>query len=620
MSFPSSLNQHIKNASITLNPLLCNGIAYEHLKLGEAYIDQVMRSFEATAPPGLVYVGCRRCTPQEELDQLTKVSSRRTYDVAKHQIYLMRYDFTYEGYPITRYIFLPTASRGGFIYLKGSRYGITPILADRVVSIDVDFVFVRLLMAKLTIRRESKTYIANDEIEEISVAWSRIHNTGPKDAKPSVRKPKHTLVHYLFCKYGFEETFRRFGKENEYTPGPVPIVGDDTDITEENYPPSKWVICRSRQKAPPSMGRQHYEPCFLRLAIKKTEYTTTVKNLVAGFFYVVDLFPRRMQPKWVTDTNQWRVLLGNLIWPESMNYGRLLLDTNEHLNSLDGYLDALNKHKLTLIDLPSDDVYQLFGHIINRINDWLLGPKDRVNTMWNKELQVLYYVFMQITESICNLGFKLQSAQSKNHDRKPGMPPKSLDRKKITAHMNTFLKKWAIFGMTFGHGEVSSQNSPSDNLALKTTCQLVPQSKSTAKAGRGNHNNTKDPSLLLHASIAEVGGYANLPKSEPTGRRRINPTLTVSPLGLVIRAKHYRALLDGVQETISRKTEYLRRTLDDEGNELDPTALTIEADILEARKEAERDAREFESSYAVSDDDDDNDRDVLSDSSSDYDD
>lgn len=602
MTFPSSLNKHISNASPKLNPLICEGIAYEHLKYGEDYIDKVMRSFAATAPKGLEYVDQRRCTPLEEYDQLTKVSSRRTYDVARHDLYLMRYDFKYESKDITRYIFLPTAHRGGFIWLKGSRYGITPILADRVLSIDLDFVFIRLLMAKITVRREAKTYIANDEIEEVSVAWSKIHNSGPKDSKPSVRKPKHLLVHYLFCKYGFEETFRRFTRENAYQEGPVPIVGDDSDITEENYPPSKWVICRSRQKAPPAMAKFHYEPSFIRLAFKKSEYTPKVKNFVAAFFYIVDLFPRRMQPKWVTDTNQWRVLLGNLIWPESQNYGRLLLDINEHLNSLDGYLDALNKAKLSLIDLTSQDIYELFGFAVNNINQWLLGPRDRINTMWNKELQVLYYVFMQITESICNLGFKLQSAQNKTQDRK-GANSKALDLKKITSLMNTHLKKWAIFGMTWGHGEVSSQNSSSDNLALKITCQLVPQSKSTARAGRSNHNNANDPALLLHESIAEIGGYANLPKAEPTGRRRINQTVQVSPTGLVLRNPHYKELFTQVGQKLQRRTTYVKLNTDEAGNVVsDEEFQAKQEELLEAQREAAREAAR-EAMYEDADDD-----------------
>lgn len=591
MSMPRSLHSHLDKIICVFNKNIAEGLAVSHLKRVEDYIDAVFRSFALTAPPGLTYIGCRRCTPDEAYNlQAKKQGSRSTFDVAQSYIYLMRYDFGYEGHVITRYLQLPYVGKGGMLFMGGGRFGITPILADRVLSIDEDFIFLRLLMAKLTVKRESKVYMAGGEVEDVYVAWSRIYNTQSRDSKPTPRKPKCTLVHYLFCKYGFEETFRCFGKETPNDRGCTPIVGDDKTITMELYPPDQWVICESRKKAPLFLQRTFYEPSLIRLAIRKEEYTPMVRNLVAGFYYVVDLYPRRMQAPWVKEIGQWRILLGNIIWPGDHNHGHLARDVDDHLNSLDGYLDALNKDKLAVIGLPCDNVYELFGVTIKNINEWLLGPIDRVSTMYDKELQILYYVCMQITEAICKLGFKLQAAQKK-----------PLDRKKITTFMNLHLKKGIIFGITHEHGEVTSQSTPGDNMALKITAQLVPQSKSTMKKGQHSRSVATDSALRLHASIAEVGGYANLPKNEPTGRSRINPTLMVSSTGLVLRKEKYLVLLDKVQDTITRKTD--SRRLD----EIDLNELIDPDELKEARRENQNedteDADEIDSELESESDD-----------------
>jgi len=61
-----------------------------------------------------------------------------------------------------------------------------------------------------------------------------------------------------------------------------------------------------------------------------------------------------------------------------------------------------------------------------------------------------------------------------------------------------------------------------------------------------------DPSKRLHVSVAEVGGYSNLPKSEPSGRSRLNPCVRIDDKGVVIRNPERIEMLDSIQEMIRR--------------------------------------------------------------------
>jgi hypothetical protein len=535
--FPTSLLEHIDNNTPKINPAIANGLAIEHLQYVEQYVDSVFRSAASGFPQGMTYNGCRRCTPLEEYAEATrKKGNRSTFDVAKSDVYLMEYKFSYMGEALpSKYLYLPYVTTAGAICLGGSRFVISPVLADKVISIGIGSVFVRLLKAKLTFNRTPHHYMANGERESIQVAWSEIYNkkaaVGPQ-FKPSV-KANCTLMHYLLCKYGFTDAFKMFANAN-------PIIGTD-NITQELYPDSEWVICYSTQMKPKGIGKAFYTPTEIRVAIRKSEYNALAKSFIAGFFYIVDHFPARIKPEYVNNQRLWMTLLGLLIWSDTVSEGKLHSDVSDHIASLDEYLDSLVYDKLKEIGYPCNNIYELFCLVITKFDEWLLYTDDRVNTMYDKELSILYYVCYDIIEAIFRLYFKLKAAQKKE-----------LNAKKIAGIMSIYLKPGVIYKMTREHGEVTTTSTSGDNKFFKITSLLVPQSSTSRARKKKDRVAISDPAKRLHVSIAEVGAVAALPKSEPTGRSRISPFLQISPTGLVLRNPKNTELLDKIQEQIRR--------------------------------------------------------------------
>lgn len=544
--FPRSIRDKIVEHTPKLNPSLANGVAIEHVngtingytRNVEHYIDQIMKSAFDGFMPGFEYVGFRRTTPVEEFREITKKrnSSKSTIDVARHDAYMVEYKFRYEGANISKFIYLPFIGDAGTIYISGSRFVISPILSDRVISVGLNNAFVRLLKAKLTFNRLSHYFIANGVRENVQVAWSEIYN----DKAASTIRVKRTvngsctLAHYLFCKYGLDETFKRFGSC-------TPVVGNAQTITEQHYPIDQWVICHSSGVKPKGFGRSFYEQSELFVAIRKEEYTPMVKNLLGGLFYCTDHFPSRIRPEYVNSTRLWMILLGHLIWSGNIGEGKLYNDVADHIASLDEYIDNLLTANLRDIGYDCPDFYTLLAIIIHEFNDWLLTSDDRVNTMYNKELSVLYYVCYDITSAIFKLYFKLKAAQKKQ-----------LNEKKIVKIMTTILKPGLIFRLSKDHGEVSTTTASGDNKALKLTTILVPQSSSSRNRSRKDKKAISDPTNRLHASVAEVGGYANLPKSDPTGHSRLNLCLQIEPNGVVKRNPKFTQLIDSVQTAFKR--------------------------------------------------------------------
>jgi hypothetical protein len=537
--FPKSVLEHLDNCTPELNPDLANGLCVLHLKQVEEYIDSVFESAAVGFPKGMTYNGCRRCTPLEEYREMTrKKSNKCVFDVARSDVYLMEYKFSYKGEPLkSKYLSLPFVSMAGTIYLGGSRFVISPVLSDKVISIGNTGIFLRLLKAKLTVNRVAQHYSCNGLPESVQVVWSEIYNKKPTPgaAKPTV-KAQCTLAHYLFCKYGVTETFKKYAN--------CDIVVGDLDITTENYPESEWVICQSKQMKPKGfVNKVFYVPSELKVAIRIEQYTPMVKNLIGGLFYCADLFPDRLKPnlEYLNSQRLWMILLGHLIWSGNVSESKLISDIEDHIASLDEYLDTGTAIKLIEIGYPCNDIYHLFATVIDKMNDWLLTSDDRVNTVYDKELSIIYYICKEITESINKLYFKLKAAQKK-----------PLDVKKIENIMNLNLRTGAIFKITREHGEVTTTSTSGDNMALKITNLLVPQSGSSRVKSKKDRVAISDPAKRLHASLAEVCAAWALPKSEPSGRSRLNLTVKISSTGLVLRNPKFVDLINSVQAKLKR--------------------------------------------------------------------
>jgi hypothetical protein len=534
-----------------LNPDLANGLAVKHIPDVEPYIDSIFRALQKGFPDGFSYVTSTRCGPQGDFDELTKKKngSKRYYDVATSQLFMTMLVFKYRGEEIRRPLQLPYVEDAGVIYLGGSRFVISPVLSDRVMSVDLNSIFIRFNRGKVTFERSPQYFRANDVQETVDVVHGKIYNRPTKQtgtAKPTV-KGNTTLVHYLFCKFGVHETFERFA-------GTVPVFGDAETVNHHTHPQDQWVICESSGIKPRGVGDKIWVPSPIRLAVRRDQYTATMKNYIAGLYYILDHFPRRVELNQFTDekfrnhTGRWRVLMGYLIFGGNIMEGHLHDNVTDHIGSLDEYVDEIMRVKFREIKVPVEDIYQFFGILIERFNQWLLDGADKINSLYDKELGVLYYVMEDVTIMINTFYFKLiASAKSK---REMG---KDLKKDDIVDLMNKFLRPGKIYSVTKMHQEVSTTSCSGDNKAFKITSMMVPQAKTSRRAGRSDSGAMTDPAKILHTSVAEIGGYANMPKSDPSGHSRINLYAQIDRFGVVLQNPELVSILKPTEEMIRRK-------------------------------------------------------------------
>lgn len=542
------LIEYIKSQTPQLNPVTANGIVVEHMKEALNYVNSVIEAIAVAFPEGFTYDGCSYATPMEEYGEITRPrDSKRTYDLARNDRYMVRFNFSYAGKTYSKLISLPFVGEAGIITVRGTRYVVSPVLSDKIISVDQNGkIFLRLLRSKLNFDRMPRYYFANGIRETIQVVKSSIYNHSikGKTSKPVI-KAETILVFYLLCKFGLADMFKTYTgvesiviDENQY---------ESPDDIYKDYPKNKWVVCRSMGVKPDTFkARMDYFPTNVALAIPINQYkSNAVKSLIAGFFYVADHFPHYINTTNVDDVNVWRVALGQVLWSSDISHGRLLHDINEHINGLDQYIDNVMVRKFASIGMPVKDIWELFYIIIERYNDWLFNSINNVSSLYDKEITILNFFFFDITTMFVKFFFKIIKASASTD----GLT----DSKIRNAINSTLFTDDIITKLVSKHGELSVVDSASDNRIFKVTQVIVPQDKTNKGMKTNDKPSLDDRRRFVDVSTAEVCTYTSMTKAEPTGWTRLNMHLEIAPNGSIIRHEDLRPMLDAIQAELRRR-------------------------------------------------------------------
>lgn len=534
-----------------LNPRLANGVAVEQLNQAVEYIRSVMESAAKSFIAGMKFLGCDLVLPHEEYQQFN-LKNKGTYDLAVSNIYLIKFRLAYNDVELApRYCYCLFPDKGGFTMINNVNHLVMPTLNDIVFSITRDSIFVRLLRDRMLFQRTTHPILElgltphENRALELSVVYSPIH----KKKAPKVFVPAYTTnMHYLLAKFGFTETFIRFA-------GFTPIIGRE-EINYHTYDPEQYVIIGSAKAVPPKAVAKslQWAPSDIRVAVPKAHYNSRTKAMLAGFFYVVDHFPLRIRPEYVDKTRLWRTLLGLMIYSAGTNEGALFENISEHMASLDHYLDVIVLHQLREIGFKVNDIYEILALLLDRFGDWLRLSADRINSLYDKELNVNYFVLFPITSGIFTMVFKLNKLLNTRR-----MGKKTIDVREINKILDRHWPLRRIYDITKNGQEVFALTSPNDNMALRLTSMMIPQTANESKQSSGI--NLNDPALRLHASIAEVGGYSSMSKKAPRGDRRLNHYAVVDEYWRVGRHADLAPMLDQAQSLINSRR---RDTLGDD--------------------------------------------------------
>lgn len=518
------------------NRLVTDGLAVTEMERVEEYIDQVWQCAAVDFPKGLVYKGYRRLTPDQEYHVNThRTTNSPTMEIARSDVYMVAYQLALNGEDLPRecYVNLPIVYDGGIMHIRGSKYSICPVLADSSMSVGMDSIFISLLRDNITFRRLNHHFYENGRLVSAFVVWSALHHDVKNSVRPGGTRPLTTLAHYLFARQGVTETFEKYANAHVK-------VGNDTEITVQSYPLTDWVHFRSYGKPAGSGRNMNYVSSDVVIAVPIQEVTETVRNLIAGFFYVADYFPRRVTPEDIDEVYLWRALLGNAIWGFGGSEGRMVEQVNEHLSSLGRYVDNEARREFNEDGIHIDNLFDLFRYLIDNFTNRLIDSYEHLPSMYDRRLMVLRYVMRGLVASINLFMYRVSASQKKQ-----------LTAKDVSELLKDNIATNVILRINSGHGEVDTGvSSPGDNKFFKITSRIVKQVNSSGQRAR-NFSMT-DPANALHPSIAQAGNFLTPSGSSPSGHERINPFVQLGPGRIVKQREETREFFDELEAQIRR--------------------------------------------------------------------
>lgn len=519
------------------NRVICDGLAVEHLKVVEEYVDMLLRSAQASFPKGLVYQGYARCTPWEQYMMGTRMrASKRLYEISRSDVYMVKFLFSYDGKDIRPMpLYLPYVTDGGIIRIRGATYSISPILADQMISDGVDSLFVKLYKDKITFNRSVYGYAINGERTQSDLIISNIHHNARKKTKKRIQGFDATPPHYLFAKYGVTAAFKEFANAHIH-------IGYESDINTEKFPAETWSICTTLGQRPRGIKDREYFPTALRLAIKKDDYNHMTAIMISSFFYIVDHFPAQVDSASVDDVNTWLLFLGYNATELEISPGKILTSMRMHMDSLDQYIDILSRKDLEEIGINVKDIYQLFAFVIKTMSARIASVGSTIASMYDKKLTILYYLLQDINNAITKMHFSLKK-KTKGDDSRL-LTEKDIVEKYVSAEI--------IFKISGpDHKEVSVVSSATGNKIFRITTNMRLQSE-VVSGKNEDSTSIDDPMGFLHTSQAEVASFSNLSRTSLTGRNSLNMFANIDSSGLVKRNPKFIKLLDDIQENIKR--------------------------------------------------------------------
>lgn len=536
------------------NPIVAEGVAVSQMEFVEAYIDNIWRLTAQSFPEGLVYEGYERCSVEEEFDIISeKKTQSHTLELAPSSLYLVKYLLSYKGERLfPRPIYLPFVDKGGMITFRGKQFVVMPVLADQTLSVAKEGIFVPFLSAKITFKQMQYWFKMNGIQKNHDLIWSKIYNTeASKQPRRSTRadlsiRATSTIPHYLFCKYGVREVFRRFcGIDNLYI--------TDQPIDKTQFPEDQYTVCSSSGIRPRNVRNKDYIPTKIKVVVPNNRLSSGTLGMLTGLFYVLDHYTHRFDAsvfEYRTDPIEqaenveneirlWRIVLGHVIFSNKDSDGQMEIKIGDHMESLDQYMDDTTRDGLDAQGYQVDDLYDLMAILVADFTK--LYMETNVASMYGKQLAVNRYVLSEIVRAISTFRYKLISIKNRE-----------LTISDINKYAAKYLKPELIFTNLSKHNEITSEQCSDDNMMFKYTSRVILQEKATGISSKKSSSMFKDPSKLLDVSIAEAGSILDLPKTEPTGRIALNPFLKLDKSYKIRQSEELRPLIDEIRRHIQR--------------------------------------------------------------------
>lgn len=502
------------------NDRIAEGYAKTQLEDVDERLHDVLRGAAKGFPDGLVYEGIERVSPQDTFKYMThpKASyTKQQFDLSRTDAFLVKIKFSFKGEKcMDQYLFLPFVDDCSRMHIRNSLFYIKPVVADTLISVEGDYIFVPLTSTRANFYKKRYTILKNNIPEYHNMVYAMIHHElaslHRQYKNKAVKLRILTNTHYLFTKHGVLETFRRYEDTD--------IVVGGEEINHETYPSSKFTIVQSTGKKPEGHPDKSWVSHGIRVAVPNDRTTPSVMAMLTSMFFTLDNYPHNLTPEWILDANWWRRVMGTIVFGTDMPDSEAFNKANEHLHSVDGYFDGIAMEEALSKGIFVDDMYGFIHHLMVNFSEYIKGESEKgANCMYDKRLTVSRYIMIDVYANI----YKAINFSKKK--------PVGMTREDVERMLSKAFKLRQVYELNKGLQYVSTIMSPADCRIFKITSSVVPQQKTQPKSGEVSKAALRDPKRRLDISHIECGAVTHLPKSHPIGDATVAPTAKTTSNG-----------------------------------------------------------------------------------------
>lgn len=545
-SMQNRLRQTQLDGMTKLTPLLADGIAMEHCKRMVARIDETCHSMFRSLGPEFVFNRVQRCTPRETYEARTYQAYTGlplSIDVGRTDSFTVKLQATFKGDPIRiSPIHLPIVGQYGEFFINDTPYYALPVMAGIPFSVEENKVFIALQRHPMIMGKTNYDIVRNGTRFSADMVHTVIYN---KDRNASVRNKLFnrdqytTLQHILYAKYGVREAFKKLFNVD------VKVVDTSNTIDYDSDTHYLFTTIGSRPNYADRVKLAEYRPTNYGILLPKEECTDEITSMIGGFFYVLDLFPDYFEDEEYLDSaDVWKIAMGNILFNKEQSEGFVLKKMEAHIDSLDYYLDITKAKELMTHGIAVSDFYEFCARMLTYVPTLL--RETSVTSVYGKKLTVLSYLLFNLVCTLNSISYEISKVRRDKGDL-------ALTSKKVNSIFN-LIKAHTVIKPLSGkdHPEVITTSLPNDLPPVKITNQVVPQAK--AKGGTGGSTDaTKDKSLLLDGSMAEVCSPMHVSKGEGTGRNKLNLMVLCKPDGTIQPRPEFQLMIQSFNKLIGRK-------------------------------------------------------------------
>lgn len=508
----------IDDVTPKVNKVVTEGAAKQILELAPDYLNDIIISGMRSVKPeiGLEYHGWRKLTPKEQFEKLYGNSNtKKIFDMATSDFYMIELKFSYKGKPINKHLYLPFAGRGNLINISNTMYHVVPVLSDTVISPAYMNVFVRLLKDKLIFHSVDRPFIVDGERIPGQVIHSSIYRIAGRTIEDNLGIVFPSISLYILGEIGLKAAFKKYANIDNI----IITLEDDVSRFSKDY-----KIYESTKIKPRALKEVNYDGHSIKILVPRSKITDSgfINNFIFGIIYTLDIFPEAAHDLINLlenhDTHNeklyWRILLGRIVFKNSYSVDRIVTDMNDHFVTLRSYMDTLIKTKLKETNIHTDTFFDLLAVILSNYNIWLLNSKEYNSNLYNRYIDILYYLLYVIILGINNTLFDINRKSTR----------KVITEAEVERIFNTGISVRKIYGIVKSRGmnlALIVADSSSDIMYPKITALLEDQSRGNG-VQRGKQMQFPESTRTIKGDDLILGSVLFLNKAAPSPRFRAN--------------------------------------------------------------------------------------------------